>query len=389
MPPPAQIKRHKLATILICLTILNIFYLVRCWDQDGHEAIGMTAMSALKGKALSQVKRLMNGKDVVDVAGWAHLVNAKYNGTIAMHFQGQATKNCELDVDDCPGGVCLHRALEHFYGRLTGKNKDDPDIAMAYPEGITLTDADAVKYLINLIGDMHQPLHVGFQYDNMGRNIYASFRNKKHTLYDLWDSVLVQTTMQEKPAFWNGGWTHVNSIQKQFEDEKKEWKEKGPKMFKEWMQDNLNVACSSIYKDPTTNQWIGDEFIVSGLQYRIWFEKMEDRLLVAGARTAIVLNSILETREAQSLRVGSGVSGIVDPAEQIHPTVGRSTSSRQSSWIIALGTNLCIVLIVLATFLYITKFYGTGSSGGSHQSLNTPRASKQAPSVTKNDEKAT
>ncbi len=41
---------------------------ITAYDQDGHEAIGMTVMSAVKhGKVYTQLKKLLKGKDAVDV----------------------------------------------------------------------------------------------------------------------------------------------------------------------------------------------------------------------------------------------------------------------------------------------------------------------------------
>ena len=41
--------------------------------------------------------------------------------------------------------------MKHFYGRLVGK--PDPDASIDWGNGVKLTDADCLKYLINLLGD--------------------------------------------------------------------------------------------------------------------------------------------------------------------------------------------------------------------------------------------
>ena len=48
----------------------------------------MTTMSAIQhGTVHNRMKKLLQGKDAVDVAGWAHLVEAKKPWTAQMHFQ--------------------------------------------------------------------------------------------------------------------------------------------------------------------------------------------------------------------------------------------------------------------------------------------------------------
>ncbi|CEM27184.1 unnamed protein product [Vitrella brassicaformis CCMP3155] len=335
----------------------------RAWDKDGHEAIGMTAMSALKGKALAQLKRLMGGKDAVDVSEWAHKVNKQYPWTTALHFQPQpggepdTEWRCDkIDVSECPDNKCLLAALKHFYGRLTGKKL----VEMKYPEGIHFTDADCLKYLINLIGDLHQPLHVGFKASDMGRAINGTFKNKPHSLYEIWDTTLTQTMMAERPGFWYGGWTHVNSVKSQYENDKKEWAEKDFELFERWASESLQVACNKVYKDPTQNVRLVPDFKTTPHMERQWGQEMQQRILTAGARLVIVLNSILEQQEAKKLRQGSGVEVQGEEEHKAKPRV--------PAWVRNLGTNLIIIVVVLGVFIYISQFYGGPASTASPQS---------------------
>eukprot|EP00386_Alphamonas_edax_P008732 GDKI01028428.1.p1 GENE.GDKI01028428.1~~GDKI01028428.1.p1 ORF type:complete len:270 (-),score=76.60 GDKI01028428.1:200-1009(-) len=232
------------------------------WDKEGHEAIGMTAMSALKGKALQQVKRLMGGKDVVDISDWAHKVNKLYPWTEKLHFQPQTEWGCKLDFNNCPANVCLVNALKHFYGRLTNK-KVGETANLKYPEDMKLTDADALKFLISLIADMHQPMHLGFATDDCGREFNATYRGQPSSLYEIFDTKLVQTSVTERPGFWYGGWTHVNAVKQLFETEKAEWQSKDHEMFDKWAEENVQTACTKIYKDPSSNERIASGFAVS------------------------------------------------------------------------------------------------------------------------------
>lgn len=48
------------------------------FDKDGHEAVGMVAMSALSQPSIEGIKRLMHGADAADVAGWAHALEDQH-----------------------------------------------------------------------------------------------------------------------------------------------------------------------------------------------------------------------------------------------------------------------------------------------------------------------
>lgn len=304
----------RLTLILFCLSGP---WLASAWDSEGHQAIGMTAMSALHGKATAQVKRLMGGKDVVDVAGWAHRVEAKYPKTGSLHFQYQTTKwdcvQAAVTELNCPENQCIVRAIQHFYGRLTGR----PNLVkLDYPDGLQLTDSDAVKFLVNLLGDLHQPLHIGFRDDLGGHNItliYTDAQREKTqtTMFDYWDSALVQKFIQERAAFWYGGWTHAHSLGDKLAGLRQQWDSEEPEsrhlLFEKWATESLHHACDNIYKDPRTGALVPSGF-ESGSPYEYAaMELIKGQILTAGARIGFVLNSILAERDAVKLRQGSGV----------------------------------------------------------------------------------
>jgi hypothetical protein len=332
----------------------------------------MTTMSALQNEPTSQVKRLMGGKDAVDVAFFAHKVNKKYPWTTELHFQRQSSWKCgpPVDLSKCPENKCLVKALKHLYGRLVNK----PIVDIDWGAGIKLTDADALKYLINLIADLHQPLHLGFDDDgDMGRKIKVNFRGRDMSLYDLWDKELTQAIMKDSPGFWWGGWTHVSRTRTEYEKDAEQWKKDGVNMFDQWAADSLKFACDDVYKNPVTGIPIDEEAKKQGGTLRVdnrlfetWKRELLSKILVAGARTAIVVNSILAQREvADHLHSGSGVAEIegeeddIAKAEAVARRNGHKhdPSHKHVEGIAALGANALIFVIVLVIFIYTMRIW--------------------------------
>ncbi|CAK9023932.1 Endonuclease 4 (AtENDO4) (Deoxyribonuclease ENDO4) (Single-stranded-nucleate endonuclease ENDO4) [Durusdinium trenchii] len=299
--------------------VLALCLRAHAWDKDGHEAIGMTTMSALDTSAVAQVKHLMGGKDAADVAAWAHKVNKKYPWTTELHFQRQPSTRCEkAQIDDCKDNRCLMKAILYFYGRLTGK---DLGVEITWPDGVKLTDADCVKYLINLLGDMAQPLHFGTADTDMGRNITVLFRDKKTTLFDVWDKEITQSVIKNEPHFWWGGWTHVQRTRVEYERDSEQFKKEHESLLNRWADESAKFMCSSVYRNPITGKQITEELDENGVfrlneqLYDIWKREMFSKMLVAGARVAIVLNSILHHREGQ-LHAGTAVSHLEGEEEE-------------------------------------------------------------------------
>jgi len=347
---------------------------VSAWDKEGHEAIGMTTMSALDVVATANIKHLMGGKDAADVAAWAHKVNKKYPWTTELHFQRQPSVKtgrwAKADLSDCKDNRCLMKAILHFYGRLTGNNFAE----IAWPNGIKLTDADCLKYLITLMGDMHQPLHFGTAETDVGRNISVLFRGKSTTLYDMWDKEITQAVIKDAPTFWWGGWTHVGRTRVEYEKDKEDFKKEHEKMLQKWADEVAEFSYDSVYRNPLTGKQIVDELDRNGVfrinenLYETWKREMLSKMLVAGARTAVLLNSILHYREAGNLHGGTSVSHLEgeEDEEEEHvkgpPARGRKgelprRAKRSMQGYTALLINLGIGLVAVFAFLVLMRIW--------------------------------
>jgi len=314
---------------------VSLISMASAWDKEGHEAIGMTAMSALDQTATAQVKHLMGGKDAADVAAWAHKVNKKYPWSTELHFQRQPSVKSgrwtKADLSDCKDNRCLMKAILHFYGRLTGNNFAE----ITWPDGIKLTDADCLKYLITLMGDMHQPLHFGTAETDVGRNISVLFRGKSTTLYDIWDKDITQAVIKDSPTFWWGGWTHVGRTRVEYEKDKEDFKQEHEKMLQKWADETAEFAYDSVYRNPISKKSILDEldrngvFRLSEQLYETWKREMLSKMLVAGARTAVILNSILHHREGK-LQSGTAVSHLEGEEEEEEVSKGPPSRGRKA-----------------------------------------------------------
>lgn len=341
--------------------------LASAWDKDGHEAVGMTTMSALEIEPTQQVKRLMHGRDAVDVAAWAHKVNTKYPWTTALHFQGQPKSRCTqkadgswhgggADLSECPGNRCLFSALLHFYGGLTHQDLADIDWG-----GLKLTDADRVKYLINLIGDLHQPLHFGPEALDMGRNMSVTFHGSTMTLFEFWDKAIIQETIREAPRFWWGGWTHVERTRIEYDMDSTKWAKDGVKMFNAWADESANFMCEKVYSHISDKVDSNEPFVIGYKLFETWKKEMLSRILVAGARTAIVLNALLKHRPPGEFTNGTAVKELEDEEDRPKSAKGRKAEIPIGSTVIhgprAAGINLGISAVTWLVFLQLMKIF--------------------------------
>jgi hypothetical protein len=274
------------------------------------------------------MKRLLGGQDASDVAAWGHQVDDTYPGMERLHFQPHESDWCghaEGRRAKCEDNICLLQAIKHFYGKVLadeGRKIDYPKLdynKVAQGGKLKFSDADSVKMLINLLGDMHQPLHVGFAADDMGKKISVDFMGKEMSLYDIWDKGISELVRTQESGFWYGGWTHVRAVEAQFHKDKDTWQKEGAmKTLDLWFDEQARFACETAYKHPVTGKALGGPSAESGRPsidrnaYQAWRQAWLNQLLIAGERTAIVLNDILDAAEAKKLSAGAGVKTNAD-----------------------------------------------------------------------------
>lgn len=315
--------RHRL------VSAAGLAYFAVAFDKDAHDAIGQTCASAMDQVAIKQVKRLLGGQDASDVAAWGHEVAVNYPSVDRLHFQvhdDSLKPFCgpvSEQVSKCEDNMCLLQAIKHFYGKVLqdeGRKIDYPSLDYGkLGKGIKFTDADSVKMLINLIGDLHQPMHVGFAGDDNGKKVQVKFRGMLMSLYDVWDKAISEAVRTQESSFWLGGWTHVRAVSSEYARDKELWEKEGAfKSFERWIQESVEFACTKAYTHPIAGFRIAGPnaepgpIIFNEDGYHAWRELWLKQILIAGERTAIVLNDILDAKGASRLHDGSGVKTSAD-----------------------------------------------------------------------------
>ena len=81
---------------------------------------------------------------------------------------------------DCPQRNCVVEAISWF-SRVLGSR-----------EAPLAEKQIALSYLVHLVGDLHQPLHIGFLDDAGGTKTLVTFRGKQQKVHQLWDSGILQ-----------------------------------------------------------------------------------------------------------------------------------------------------------------------------------------------------
>ncbi|KAJ8761652.1 hypothetical protein K2173_004428 [Erythroxylum novogranatense] len=168
--------------------LIVLFQLVTAvlgWGKEGHYAVCKIAEDYLSEDALAAVKKLLPesaGGDLAAVCSWADEIRFHYHWSSALHFADTPDFKCNYgycrDCHDSSGHKdrCVTGAILNYTAQLTSTNQD---FVLELKSNLT----EALMFLSHFIGDVHQPLHVGFLGDLGGNSIIVRWYRRKTNLH--------------------------------------------------------------------------------------------------------------------------------------------------------------------------------------------------------------
>lgn len=159
------------------------------WDEAVHRAVAQVAQERTREGAIRTSRYLMGSQfNLADAAGYSDaLVDSRpeVDSWRSITIPPNAEK-VELRRD-CPVGDCVTAKIRELEGivRLAVREKAERQ--------------DALRLLINLAADLHQPLNAGFPPDQ-GGDRQVLLEGEEISLHELWDSRLTEGQDAEEIA---------------------------------------------------------------------------------------------------------------------------------------------------------------------------------------------
>src|SRR3954451_6735380 len=151
------------------------------WGKTGHRVVAAIADTQLSGLARAHIREILNGGESLDeAANWPD----EMRSDPAAFWQKTATPWHYVTLDGItydhapPQGDALE-ALAHFRSVLQDPNSSLADKQLA------------LRFIVHLVGDLHQPLHVGKCCDKGGNDVKVTWFGKPTNLHAVWDSAIV------------------------------------------------------------------------------------------------------------------------------------------------------------------------------------------------------
>ena len=231
------------------------------WGKTGHRVIGIIAEENLSSEAKAEITKLFGHTDLARVGNWADEIKSDpaWKHANDWHYctvlEGQEYRGPE------DGGRAVQKVTE-FSKLLKQETLGDKD------------RKDVLRFIIHIVGDLHQPLHVGNGTDKGGNDVKVTWFGEDTNLHRVWDSQLIDHMQYSYTEY-------AQQIQLGMTAEDKAA-----------LMDPtiLNFVHSSRAAHPQVYA-IGDGKLSWPYVYKNR-ELMEDRLLQAGFHLAAILNDI-------------------------------------------------------------------------------------------------
>ena len=290
------------ATGVVAAVLLAGAQAASAWGPQGHRTIGAIADRLLTPAAHQVVLQILaddrdkfgnpSGRTTLEaVSMWADEVRGTGADRPAWHYDDLPICGAAEKARYCPAGQCNTEQLK----RLAAVLGDTHAPARERDE--------ALKWVVHLLGDIHQPLHAADNTDH-GGNLVAVALEGVHTrgrenLHRAWDNELVQLALharnrQQPPRDIDALAGEAMNLERQV----------GQGSPDSWAKESNNLARNVAYRYPgfacnrappgivvLDTAYIDDAEVV-----------VRERLLLAGARLATLLNSTLTLPQSASQR---------------------------------------------------------------------------------------
>lgn len=269
---------------------------VEAWGKEGHYSTCKIAEPLLSKEAKEAVTKLLPEYakgDLASLCSWPDQMRFRFHWANSLHYINTPDNQCGYDYDrDCHDehgvkGVCLEGAIKNYTSQLQ-------TYGSAVTGGKNLTQA--LLFLSHFMGDVHEPLHVGFTSDEGGNTINLHWYRRKCNLHHVWDSFIIEKAMKE--YYDNDLEVMIEAVQKKNSDS---WSDEVPTWEKcnghevacpgSYADESIIIACKWAYKDAKENSVLEDDYFLSRLPI------LEKQLAKGGVRLAATLNRIFSSKE--------------------------------------------------------------------------------------------
>lgn len=256
-----------LSYALVLFSIVSVPTGAMAWGKKGHATIAAIAEARLSPAARSQIQRILAADEtdsMASVASWADEPAVKDRPDRPMH-------TVRMSMDAQPYSDELDCKM-----RCAVKGINDAIMVLSNSTSSLESQIVALKDLIHLVGDIHQPLHT---VSNIGGQSVI-FKGESTTLHTVWDNLIIRSQGKSTKQL-------AKSLSIDLDLAKIE-----PSSPAHWAVEGRDIAMAEIYSEIVPTRKSAPATILSDDYAERKWPIVEMRLQQAGVRLAATLDAI-------------------------------------------------------------------------------------------------
>ena len=174
---PAATGLAKLALLFAPLLLAGMPQSAFAWGKTGHAAIANVAELNLNPAVWTELKTLLATDGVTHLSKIASWADTQRDADDPIHTTRIPVNGSTPRVHACPGtsALCADEAIAHYSATLADRSLPAAEREVA------------LKYIVHLVGDLHQPLHGS---DPIGYNL-VTLNGSNTEIHAVWDNNII------------------------------------------------------------------------------------------------------------------------------------------------------------------------------------------------------
>ena len=176
-------------------TVLTVAFLLGstqtfAWGHQGHTLVAQVAFNYMDESTKSNVMKYLDGMTLEEAANWMDAIKSDHANDYMKPYH---YIDFEKGSKEVPTGDNIITVLDRTLKELDHKENLSHDEIKR-----------RILFLFHLIGDLHQPLHVGYPHDKGGNTVQLNFMGSQGTnLHSTWDTKIIEYKATSLPDVLN------------------------------------------------------------------------------------------------------------------------------------------------------------------------------------------
>lgn len=255
--------------LIVIFSFAALPFTAGAWGVLGHRIVGEVANGYLTPKARLAIKQILGNESIAMASNWADFVRSdtSYNYLSSWHYVNLPAGLSRADVNN----LLDQQSTPNIYNKL-----NEMIAVLKNAKSTAAQKKMALRLVIHMVGDLHQPMHTARKDDYGGNRIQLTWFGEKSNLHAVWDEKLVDFQQLSYTEYTKA----INFPSNQ--------------QVLTWQKADLKTCvfesyeiCNQIYAAGVKND--------DKLSYRYnfdWIATVNQQLLKGGVRLAKVLNDI-------------------------------------------------------------------------------------------------